>query len=129
VIQPILSLCTIVESDEDAPLDRRPDRGRPDQIRLERVGPPGLGLVDGARMIEGAPVLVLTRRANQSIMIGRDVVITVLEIRGDQVRLGIRAPRSVEVHREEVFLEVTRSPGPAPAGEEEGGGARPPGAA
>jgi carbon storage regulator len=54
-------------------------------------------------------VLVLTRRANQRIMIGQDVVITVLEIRGDQVRLGIRAPRSVEVHREEVFLEVTRT--------------------
>jgi len=59
-------------------------------------------------------VLVLTRRANQSIMIGHDVVITVLEIRGDQVRLGIRAPRSVEVHREEVFLEVTRSTRPSP---------------
>jgi carbon storage regulator len=62
-------------------------------------------------------LLVLTRRANQRIMIGRDVVITVLEVRGDQVRLGIRAPRSVEVHREEVFLERERS-GPAlhPAG-------------
>ncbi len=74
-------------------------------------------------------MLVLTRRANQSIMIGHDVVITVLEIRGDQVRLGIRAPRSVEVHREEVFLEVTRSARPAPAGEEGGGGGtHPPGA-
>jgi carbon storage regulator len=62
-------------------------------------------------------VLVLTRRANQRIMIGRDVVITVLEVRGDQVRLGIRAPRSVEVHREEVFLERERSgPEPHPAG-------------
>jgi carbon storage regulator CsrA len=58
---------------------------------------------------EGALVLVLTRRANQRIMIGRDVVITVLEVRGDQVRLGIRAPRSVEVHREEVFLERERT--------------------
>ena len=62
-------------------------------------------------------MLVLTRRANQRIMIGRDVVITVLEVRGDQVRLGIRAPRSVEVHREEVFLERERSvPEPHPAG-------------
>jgi carbon storage regulator len=71
------------------------------------------------RRPEGALVLVLTRRANQRIMIGRDVVITVLEVRGDQVRLGIRAPRSVEVHREEVFLERERS-GPAlhPAAEE-----------
>ena len=48
-------------------------------------------------------MLVLTRRANQSIMIGEDVVVTVLEVRGDQVRLGIVAPREIEVHREEVF--------------------------
>jgi len=51
-------------------------------------------------------VLVLTRRANQSIMIGSDVVVTVLEVRGDQVRIGIDAPRSVSVHREEVFREL-----------------------
>jgi carbon storage regulator len=51
-------------------------------------------------------VLVLTRRANQSIMIGADVVITVLEVRGDQVRIGIKAPRTVAVHREEVFAEI-----------------------
>jgi len=50
-----------------------------------------------------APVLVLTRHANQSIMIGHDVVVTVLDIRGDQVRIGIRAPRDIEVHREEVY--------------------------
>jgi carbon storage regulator len=54
-------------------------------------------------------VLVLTRRANQSIMIGPDVVVTVLEVRGDQVRLGIRAPRSVAVHRDEVFEELERA--------------------
>lgn len=51
-------------------------------------------------------MLVLTRRANQSIMIGHDIVVTVLEVRGDQVRLGIRAPRSVDVHREEVFAAL-----------------------
>ena len=48
-------------------------------------------------------MLVLTRRVNQSIMIGDEVVVTVLEVRGDQVRLGIKAPRSIDVHREEVF--------------------------
>ena len=53
-------------------------------------------------------MLVLTRRTNQSIMIGQDVTVTVLEIRGDQVRLGIRAPREVTVHREEVFAEIRR---------------------
>ena len=51
-------------------------------------------------------MLVLTRRADQSIMIGHDVVVTVLEVRGDQVRLGIRAPRAVDVHREEVFAAL-----------------------
>jgi carbon storage regulator len=52
---------------------------------------------------EGARVLVLTRRANESIVIGKDVVVTVLEVRGDQVRIGIDAPRDLEVHRQEVF--------------------------
>jgi carbon storage regulator len=41
-------------------------------------------------------------------MIGQDIVVTVLEIRGDQVRLGIRAPRSVDVHREEVYAALQR---------------------
>ena len=54
-------------------------------------------------------MLVLTRNANQSIMIGHDIVVTVLEIRGDQVRLGIRAPRSVDVHREEVYAALQRA--------------------
>jgi carbon storage regulator len=54
-------------------------------------------------------MLVLTRRANQSIVIGQDVIVTVLEIRGDQVRLGITAPRSVTVHREEVWLQLERA--------------------
>jgi carbon storage regulator len=51
-------------------------------------------------------MLVLTRRANQSIMFGPDIVVTVLEVRGDQVRIGIKAPRDVTVHREEVFAEI-----------------------
>lgn len=51
-------------------------------------------------------MLVLTRSAKQSIIIGADVVVTVLEVRGDQVRIGITAPRSVTVHREEVFAEL-----------------------
>ena len=44
-------------------------------------------------------MLVLTRRANQSIMIGHEIVVTVLEVRGDQVRLGIKAPRSIDVRQ------------------------------
>src|SRR5262249_32768182 len=55
------------------------------------------------------PVLVLTRRANQSIMIGHEIVVTVLEVRGDQVRLGIKAPRSIDVHREEIFVQLQQA--------------------
>ena len=54
-------------------------------------------------------MLVLTRRPNQSIMIGGDIVITVLEVRGDQVRLGIKAPRDVDVHRDEVWAELQQA--------------------
>jgi len=51
-------------------------------------------------------MLVLTRRAGESVMIGDDVTITVLEARGDVIRLGIQAPRDVQVHREEVYREL-----------------------
>jgi carbon storage regulator len=51
-------------------------------------------------------MLVLTRRAGESIVIGDDVHVVVLDVRGDTVRLGIDAPRSVQVHRAEVYAEV-----------------------
>ena len=51
-------------------------------------------------------MLVLTRRTGESIVIGDDVRVVVLEVRGDTVRLGIEAPRSVQVHRAEVYAEV-----------------------
>jgi carbon storage regulator len=51
-------------------------------------------------------MLVLTRRAGESVMIGDDVTITVLEARGDVIRLGIQAPRDVQVHREEIYREL-----------------------
>jgi len=51
-------------------------------------------------------MLVLTRRAGESVVIGDDIVITVLEARGDVIRLGIDAPRDVQVHREEVYKEL-----------------------
>jgi carbon storage regulator len=53
-------------------------------------------------------VLVLTRRPGESVMIGDDVVVTVLDVRGDVVRVGIKAPRSVQVHREEVYRELQK---------------------
>jgi carbon storage regulator len=51
-------------------------------------------------------VLVLTRRAGESIVIGDDVRVVVLDSRGETVRLGIEAPRSVQVHRAEIYAEV-----------------------
>jgi carbon storage regulator len=51
-------------------------------------------------------VLVLTRRPGESVHVGDEVVVTVLEVRGDVVRLGIRAPREIQVHREEIYREL-----------------------
>ena len=49
------------------------------------------------------PMLVLSRKKNESIVINNDIIITVVEIRGDKVRLGIIAPKDVPVHRQEIF--------------------------
>jgi carbon storage regulator len=51
-------------------------------------------------------MLVLTRRPGESVVIGNNIVVTVLEVRGEQIRLGIDAPRSVTVHREEIYRQV-----------------------
>lgn len=51
-------------------------------------------------------MLVLTRKRDESIMIGDDIKITVVDVRGDQVKLGIDAPRHIPVHREEVYKEI-----------------------
>ncbi len=53
-------------------------------------------------------MLVLTRRPGESIVIQNDIVITIVEVRGGQVRIGIDAPRSVQVHRAEVYEQVKR---------------------
>jgi len=56
---------------------------------------------------EGGPfMLVLTRKSNQSIMIGDEIEITVLSIMGEKVRIGIQAPRDIPVFRKEVYLEI-----------------------
>ena len=51
-------------------------------------------------------MLVLTRKSNQSIMIGDDIEVSVLAIMGEKVRIGIQAPREVPVFRKEVYLEI-----------------------
>ena len=53
-------------------------------------------------------VLVLTRKRNQSIMIGDDIELMVLSVAGEKVRLGIQAPRDVPVFRTEIYLEIQR---------------------
>ena len=55
-------------------------------------------------------MLILTRKINQRIMIGDDVIITVVEVLGGKVRLGIEAPRQVQVHREEVYAAMNANP-------------------
>lgn len=51
-------------------------------------------------------MLVLTRKKGQSIVIGDNIEITLIDVQGDQVRIGIEAPRDVPVHRKEIFLEI-----------------------
>jgi carbon storage regulator len=54
-------------------------------------------------------VLILSRREGETIVIDGTIRVTVIEVRGDQVRIGIEAPRSVSVHREEVFDQISQS--------------------
>lgn len=54
-------------------------------------------------------MLVLARKKNESIVIREDVVVTVVEVRGDKVRLGIEAPKEVKVHRREVYDAIRRA--------------------
>ena len=56
-------------------------------------------------------MLVLTRKSNQSIMIGDDVEVSVLSVMGDKVRIGIQAPQEVPVFRTEIYLEIHRKDG------------------
>ena len=56
-------------------------------------------------------MLVLTRKSNQSIMIGDDVEVSVLSVMGEKVRIGIQAPQKVPVFRKEIYLEIHRESG------------------
>ncbi|MED4454449.1 carbon storage regulator CsrA [Metabacillus fastidiosus] len=54
-------------------------------------------------------MLVLTRKINEAIQIGDDIEITILSIQGDQIKLGINAPKNIEIHRKEVYLSIKES--------------------
>lgn len=53
-------------------------------------------------------MLILTRRVGETVMIGDDVTVTVLGVKGNQVRLGVNAPKDVAVHREEIYERIKR---------------------
>ena len=69
-------------------------------------------------------MLVLTRKPNQSIMIGDDIEVSVLSVVGDKVRIGIHAPQEVPVFRTEIYVEIQREGEGAPSGEDVRGGRR-----
>jgi carbon storage regulator len=54
-------------------------------------------------------MLALSRKSNESIIIGNDIEITVLEVKGDQVKIGISAPKSVPIYRKEIYLQIKES--------------------
>jgi carbon storage regulator len=54
-------------------------------------------------------VLILTRRVGENVIVGDDITISVIEVRGDAVRIGIQAPQAVSVHREEVYRELQKA--------------------
>lgn len=51
-------------------------------------------------------MLILTRRPNETLMIGNEITVTVLGVKGNQVRIGVNAPKNVPVHREEIFERI-----------------------
>ena len=56
-------------------------------------------------------MLILTRRVGETVMIGNEVTVTVLGVKGNQVRIGVNAPKDVAVHREEIYERIKREEG------------------
>ncbi len=60
-------------------------------------------------------MLILTRRVGETLMVGDDVTITVLGVKGNQVRIGVNAPKDVAVHREEIYQRIKKEQDPEPS--------------
>jgi carbon storage regulator len=69
----------------------------------------GSGLSDRATLQGGSAVILISRTKDESIVLGDDVILTVIEIRGDKVRLAIEHPKGVTVHRQEVYEAICRA--------------------
>jgi len=67
-------------------------------------------------------MLILTRRVGETVVIGDDVDVTVLGVKGNQVRLGVKAPRSVSVHREEIYKRIKEEAADSPGNHVNGNG-------
>ena len=76
-----------------------------DTVRIQGNGESGTVLDRSGSM------LILTRRVGETLMIGDDVTVTVLGVKGNQVRIGVNAPRDVSVHREEIYDRIKRENG------------------
>jgi carbon storage regulator len=59
-------------------------------------------------------MLILTRRVGETVIVGNDVAVTIVGVKGNQIRIGISAPRNVPIHREEIYERIRREQQPVP---------------